>query len=111
MKKLLFALVLLVGVATMSHAQVSTSSGLLSADAQVSSSPGSLAGVLIITNGSNDATLVCYSGTDANGLALFKGTVAAASNFGGTTFNIPVSYGKLWCDVTGTGAAYIVYMK
>jgi hypothetical protein len=89
------------------------SSGLLSADAAVSTAGGQLCGVLIVTDGSNDATVIVYNNASAaSGNVLFKGKVAGAANFGGATWETTIRYNAgLYVDVTGTGAAYILYYK
>lgn len=112
MKKLLFAALLVLSLASVGYAQTAESSGLHADDITIKGGMGYLAAVVIITDGSNDAALVCYDNTSAAGKVLFKGTVAAASNFGGATFAIPVAFNTgLHCVVTGTGAAYIVYTQ
>lgn len=90
--------------------QASTGSGLKTSDALIRTGSGYLSGILIITNGSNDASVVVYDNTSASGTKLFQGTVSAASNFGGATWEIPIRFQTgLYIDVTGTGASYITY--
>ena len=88
-----------------------SSSGLKTDDALIASGIKQLCGIMVITNGSNDATIILYdSGTGANGTVLFKATIASAANFGGATFTNVIRTTKgIYADVTGTGAAYIVY--
>jgi len=91
----------------------SRSSGLQTADAAITTAGGYMTGVAIVTDGTNDATVVVYdNGASAAGTVLFKGKVSGASNLGGATFEIPIQYDDgIYVDVTGTGAAYIVYYQ
>jgi len=99
----------------MSNAATNKCSGLLTADAVLHSGVKSiLAGVQIITNGSADATLVITddsSGT--SGTKLFKAVVTGeddSRHFSLPTGGVRADNG-LSCDVTGTGAAYIVWFR
>jgi predicted ribonuclease toxin of YeeF-YezG toxin-antitoxin module len=106
---LLVALVFLVPIA---GAQVlCSSSGLKTGDALIATGIKNLCGVLIISDGNNDASIVVYdSASGATGTVLFKGTVAKAANFGGATFGNVVRTTKgIYADMTGTGASYIIY--
>ena len=90
------------------------SSGLKTADAVIHADKAILAGVHIITDGTNDATLVLYDNASAaSGTEVFKQVVT------GTNDAIPYSMpdGGIYCkngiyaDVTGTGAGYIVFFR
>jgi hypothetical protein len=87
------------------------SSGLQSS-VIIKTGAGQFGGVLIITNGSVDASVIIYDALSATGTELFKGTVAAASNFGSffTSFPVKVKTG-IYIAVTGTGAKAIVYYR
>ncbi len=86
-------------------------SGLKTSDSAVVSTAVLFCGIEIITDGTNAATVVVYDNASAaSGTEMFKGTVAGASNFGGGFVYAPASKG-IYVDVTGTGAAYIVYYK
>jgi hypothetical protein len=89
----------------------------LVADKQIRAVGGYLSGLAVMTDGSNDATVILY---DVNSVASIAVTnklaevkVAAANNFGGRDWSNPVRFAKgLYADVTGTGASYIVeWMK
>ena len=93
-------------------------SGLRTADAVFHSGQKCiLAGVQVITDGSNEATLVitdASSGTTASGTnELFKAVVPAGED----TKHFPMPEGGvhaedgLSCNVSGTGAAYIIYFR
>lgn len=96
----------------MQHQPV-TSSGLLSADAAITAVGGYLHGVLLISDGTNTASIVIYDTPVANtgALVLAKLSIPAttvAPQY--ITFNNPISGNKgIYADVTGTGANYIVY--
>lgn len=96
----------------MSKHQPVTSSDLKSTDAAISAIGAYLHGVMLISDGTNTASLIIYdNATAASGLVLAKIAIPATTA-GPTyvTFNNPVSANKgIFADVTGTGAAYIVY--
>lgn len=108
---MLFALLFIIGFADAQQRTATRSSGLKSVDAAIATTGGALTGVLVLTDGTNDATIVVYDhASAASGTVLFKGKVAGASNFGGATFEVPLRYSNgVYADVTGTGANYIIY--
>jgi hypothetical protein len=112
MKKVWLTLVLLC-IASVAWAapQTCITSGIKNADAAVATKTGWLCGVLILTDGTNDATVVVYDNASAaSGTELFKAKVSGAGNFGGGTFEIPIRFSNgIYADVTGTGATYIIY--
>jgi hypothetical protein len=112
MRKLLIGLLLaIVLVGTADAQMICRSSGLKTADASIIATYGTFCGVEIISDGTNDATVVVYdNASSASGTEVFKGKVAAANNFGGGFTYSTVSNG-IYVDVTGTGAAYIVFYK
>ena len=66
--------------------------------------------VLVLTNGTNDATVIIYDNTAASGKKLFEATVTGASNQAFFSFNNPVQVEKgMYLDITGTGASCIPY--
>jgi hypothetical protein len=107
-----FLFLALVFLAPIAEAQVScSSSGLKTSDGLIAAGIKNLCGVLVISDGNNDASIVVYdSASGATGTVLFKGTVAKAANFGGATFGNVVRTTKgIYADVTGSGASYIIY--
>ena len=91
----------------------SKSSGRQTGDAAVLAAPGELHGVLLEGDGTNAVTLIVYDNASAaSGTILCKVLLDA-----GLTQEIFVpmrgieAVNGLYCDVTGTGAAYIVYYK
>lgn len=84
--------------------------GLQTADLLIATGAALLDGVLIVTDGTNAATLTVYDNTAASGKKLFQATVAGASNSGHFDWTSPVKAEiGLFADVSGTGASYIVY--
>lgn len=93
---------------------VAEGSGKRIADAQVHTGKCVLKGVLLYNDGANDARLAVYDGTDNTG-KLLREVFARASDgqgpFGDTAVMLRVQTG-IYCDVTGTGAYYLVdYIK
>lgn len=114
MKKLfIIFLSLFVFIGSALSAEECTSSDLKTLDASILSATGSLCGVLVITDGSNDAAIRVYDNKSAaSGTTLFYGKVAATSNFGGAWFGEGLSFSSgIYVDVTGTNASYIVYYR
>lgn len=112
MKKLVLALVLILGMVSLAEAIPSycISSGLKAADGIIHTGAVDLCGVVAVTNGAADATCLVYDGISAAGTVVWKGVVAAASNFGGGVLNIPVHANiGLYLDITGAGAACLIY--
>lgn len=89
------------------------SSGLLTADATVKTGRGILSGAQIITNGSDNVTLILYDNVSASGKVIFKQIVTGTDNAIPYWFSgggVQVENG-IFADVAGTGAEYIVYYR
>jgi hypothetical protein len=114
MKKLFLALILTLPLVSLADAQtgIATSMGLTSGNRQIVTGQGVLTGVLVLTDGTNPGVIACYQGTTNKGNVLFQATVPGAANFGGATFEIPVAFGGgLYCEGSGTGSTYIIYIR
>ncbi len=87
------------------------SSGLQTSDGAYPAKAAKFAGILVITNGSADATAVVYDNASAaSGIELAKCKVLAAENYGGVFLPWPIRARQgVYVDITGNGAAYIVY--
>tara|TARA_R110002126_G_scaffold134222_1_gene278365 strand:- start:460 stop:753 length:294 start_codon:yes stop_codon:yes gene_type:complete len=91
------------------------SSGLKTADAVVSDRRSILAGVNIVTGGTNDATIIIYDNASAaSGVVLFKMVLTGALD--GQYYELPEGGVRakdgLYVDITSTaGGAYIVHYK
>lgn len=110
MKRLLI-IFLAVAFATVSAfaSSVSVSSGEQTSDALVCSGPCFIRAVEVITDGTNNAKLVIYDSTTASGTVVFEMTVVGASHYGGRGWVAPLKMNNgIYCDITGTGASYIV---
>lgn len=84
--------------------------GVGDGETTVKDSKGALKGVLLISDGSNDATVACYDGTKAAGTKILEAQVAAADL--SRPFMLPgrgKKFGSLNVEVTGTGASAHVY--
>ena len=90
------------------------SSGLKTADAVILDRRGILSGINLITDKTNDLTLILYDNASAaSGTELFKTQIVGTDD----TAYIEMPEGGIRCsngiyaDVTGTGAAYIVHYR
>jgi hypothetical protein len=91
--------------------QSAISSGEKTSDTIIHTGACRLTGIQIITDGTNDATVILYDNTSAAGKVLFQGTVegGAAIHYGGRNWTFPVSCNiGIYLDLTGTGASAIV---
>lgn len=90
-----------------------TSSDRKTADAAITAIGGYLHGIMLENDGTNACNVIIYDNASAaSGLILAKVALPASSAIltQYVTFNNPVSANKgIFVDVTGTGAAYIVY--
>jgi len=88
------------------------SSGLKIASALIKSGRCEFLGVLIITDGTNPATVTVQDGLTATGTELFKGVVAGANNFDNFVAGLPIKAKVgIYVTVSGTGASYIAYYR
>lgn len=92
--------------------QPATSSDLLSADTAVVARRCLLRSLVVLADGTNAATVTIYdNATSAAGKVLAKVIVDAGltyESFSPSEYGVEASNG-LFADVSGTGAAYIVY--
>ena len=114
MKKIILFLVIifLLLTASFSDSQMRLrSSGLRIADAAILARSGIFGGILVITDGTNNASVIIYDNATTNtGTEVWKMTVLGAENYGGGMLTNPVVVTKgIYVDVSGTGAAYIIY--
>jgi len=87
------------------------SSGKKTGDGVIAGQAAIFGGCEIITDGVNDAKVILYNNASAaSGQIVFEGTVPGGNNFGGATFETTVRADLgLYLDITGTGAAAIIY--
>lgn len=87
----------------------SNSTGEITTSQVILDRPGNLSAVLIITDGTNPATVMLFDGMDANGKKLGEWSVPGASLYGGRNWTFPVQCkAGIYCTVSGTGASAIV---
>ena len=72
-----------------------------------------LTAILIITDGTNPATVILYNKPSATGIdpanKIWEGSVPGASMYGGRNWTFPVFCNAgIYATVSGTGASYIV---
>jgi hypothetical protein len=86
------------------------SSGEQTSSGTLSTGRALLSSVLVITNGTNDATVILYDNTAASGDKVFEAVVAGANNAELFAFNKDVlCEDGLYLSISGTGASCIVY--
>lgn len=84
--------------------------GESTADGVIRSGRTRLAAVEIITDGSNNATVILYDNTAASGTKVFEGGAVGADLSKFIEFPRPVKCDNgLYLDISGTGASCIVY--
>jgi hypothetical protein len=105
--------VLWVGIVFGQPYTMATSSGEKTEDTQVMTGIGAITSVQLITDGTNAATLTVHDGTSNADKKLGEYKCDGSSYYCGWTWNFPAQVGTgIYCDVTGTGASYIIdYIK
>jgi|SRR6185437_715653 len=96
----------------MSHLCAAQSSGLLSSSKALSTINGRLQGLIVLTDGTNAATVIIYDNPSAgSGTVLAKLIVPGASS--SASLYIPEggiqANAGLYCSISGTGAAAVVH--
>lgn len=89
--------------------QKSKSSGEKTESAIINSGICLLASVLVITDGTNAATVIIYDNTAASGKKIAEFVVAGTTQYGGRNWVFPVECKTgIYCAISGTGASSIV---
>ncbi len=89
---------------------ICSSSGMLSADALIYTGKALIVGIKVLTDGTNDANLKVYDGTSGAGTQVDEWDVTGSENYGGCMFPAPLGMTTgVYCDITGTGARYVVF--
>lgn len=109
-KSLLIALcILLLASAAYAMRDYCKSSYTRSSDALIFDGKCYLVSVLVITDGTNDATVSVHDALNAGSNQVFPVTVSGASDFGGRIWMPPLEMRNgIYVNVSGTGAKYIV---
>jgi hypothetical protein len=89
--------------------EVTESSGLLTSDTAVMPKAGILVALVVITDGTNNATAIVYdNASTASGTVLAKVVVTGSDNMGGELKINAIARNGLFLDISGTGAEAIV---
>lgn len=92
-----------------------TSSGRRTSSAVVSAAPGRLHGLIVETDGTNAATITVYDNSAASASGNIVGRLIVAGADRNANFVLPEqgveAQNGLYLEVTGTGAAAIVYFS
>ena len=83
------------------------------ADGIIANRTAILCGVMIISDGTNDPTVILYDNTAASGAKLFERSVDVSVEGFGSYIELPCvkADNGIYLDITGTGASCIVYYK
>ena len=83
------------------------------ADAIIVTGKAAITSIILVTDGTNDASLVVHDSVDNSGKIVRDFRVNGESDFGGNAINYPIYVENgIWCNVTGTGAFYFIdYIK
>ena len=96
-------------------ASTNKSSGEKTADALIVTGKGILAGVQLISDLTNDVTLIVYDNTAASGTKLYERVLDVSVEGFGKLEELPGAGVRadngIYADVTGTGASYILYYR
>ena len=86
------------------------SSGEKTSSAVIKAGRCFLSSVLVITDGTNPATIIIYdNATEAAGKKLAEFLVAGATGYGGRNWTFPIRCDNgIYCSISGTGASAIV---
>ena len=97
----------------MQYQRARTSYEITSSAAIVAHGNVLLTSVLVITNGSDAATVILYDKPSDTGIAatnkIWEGTVPGATQYGGRNWTFPVKCSAgIYCAISGNGASAIV---
>lgn len=101
---------LLLAPAEAASYKASEGTGEQTGDAAICTGPCFITGLLIITNGTDDATIIIYDNPSAaSGTVRWEQTVTGADNYGGRNWAFPKFFNTgMYADIEGTGASYII---
>lgn len=90
-------------------AEVSISTGEKTSSALIRTGACALCSVLVITDGTNAATVIVYDNTAASGKVVAEFVVAGATGYGGRNWIFPVAMDNgIYLAISGTGASAVV---
>lgn len=68
-----------------------------------------LAGIIIMTDGSNDCKVIIYDGTTTSGTVKYETTVKGADHYGGRIWVFPLAINTgIYVVASGSGGSYIL---
>ena len=71
-----------------------------------------LVGVIILTDGANDATVILYDNTSKAGTKIWEAKVISSDNYGGGMFPYPIYCATgIHLALSGTGATCIIFYR
>ena len=112
---ILFCLLSLVWVIAIGARWYSHGSGETTSNKVIVNEKCYITGILIITDGTNDAKLILYDNNIASTSAtvMYETTVTGGDEYGGRIWSYPMLFNKgIYAVVSGTGASYIIeYIK
>ena len=89
--------------------QAAISSGEQTSSTAVLTGSGCITGIKVITDGTNDATLIVYDNTAASGTVVDETKVNGANHYGGRNVIFPIKVDNgIYAAISGTGASYII---
>ncbi len=89
--------------------EVTESSGIVAADGVILNNPGVLVAIIVLTDGSNNATAIIYDNASAaTGKVLGKVAVQGADLMGGELKINALARNGLFLDISGTGAEALI---
>ena len=111
--KLIISMLIILTAFTAFAFDPSAGSGEKTADALIYNNSCYITGIMIITNGTNDARVILYDNTVASGTVRWEQTVVGGDHYGGKSWTFPKRFENgIYADVNGTGASYIIeYIK
>lgn len=84
-------------------------SGKQTADGIIVTGKCVITSIILMTDGTNDASIIIYDSTDTSGTVIREFSVAGSSDMGGNAINHPIFMTNgIYANVTGTGAFYFI---
>ena len=110
-KLILVALLIVFFTGGMAFAMSLTSSGEVTSSSAVVAQKCLFGGILILTDGTNDATIIAYDNASAaSGDKIWEAKITGVDNYGGGILPHPIRCTNgIYVTVSGTGASCIVF--
>lgn len=89
--------------------QAAITSGEQTSDQLILTGPGAITAIKVVTDGTNDATLILYDNTSAAGTVVDETKVNGANHYGGRNIIFPIKVNTgIYANIEGTDASYFV---